>query len=76
VVVPAAVIMIAIELFQLTLIPAQMADSAHPVVRMCARLIGTEFSFLDLGSYVVGIACIYFLNRNSLRMEAALDPRG
>jgi len=36
-----------------------MLASGHLIVRMCARLMGTEFSFLDLIAYGVGIGCIY-----------------
>jgi len=54
-----AVIMVAIELFQLTLVPARMLASSDAAVRICARLIGTEFSFLDLLAYGVGIASMY-----------------
>ena len=50
--------MTAIELFQLTRIPAHMLASDQPAVQLCARLIGTEFSLLDLLAYAVGIACI------------------
>ena len=56
---PAMAIMTAIELFQLTMIPARMLASEHWIVRICARLMGTEFSFLDLLAYGVGIGCIY-----------------
>ena len=59
VVVPTVVIMTAIELFQLTMIPARLIESEHFVARICARLMGTEFSLLDLLAYGVGIACIY-----------------
>jgi hypothetical protein len=52
-------IMTLIELFQLTMIPAHLLANGHMMVRICARLIGTEFSFLDLLTYAVGIACIY-----------------
>src|SRR5262245_36924147 len=44
----AAVAMTAIELFQLTRIPAGMLGSEHLGVRLFARLLGTEFSVLDL----------------------------
>ena len=57
--VPAMAIMTVIELFQLTMIPARMLASEHWIVRICARLMGTEFSFLDLLAYAVGIGCIY-----------------
>lgn len=52
---PAMAIMTAIESFQLTLIPARLLASPHWAVRMAARLMGTEFSFLDLAAYAVGI---------------------
>ena len=58
--VPTMVVMTVIELFQLTMIPARLLASEHFVVRICARLMGTEFSLLDLLAYGVGIACIYF----------------
>ena len=52
-------VMTVIELFQLTMIPSHMLASEHLIARMCARLMGTEFSFLDLLAYGVGIGCIY-----------------
>jgi hypothetical protein len=59
----AMVAMTVIELFQLTMIPAHMLASEHLMVRVCARLIGVEFSFLDLLAYGVGIGCIYLVDR-------------
>ena len=56
---PAVAIMIGIELFQLTMIPARMLASEHQIARISARLIGSEFSFLDLLAYAAGIGCIY-----------------
>ena len=56
------IVMTAIEFFQLTMIPAHMLTSGHAIVRICARLIGTEFSFLDLLTYAVGIGCIYLVD--------------
>ena len=53
------VLMTLVELFQLTMIPAHMLANQHLIVRICARLMGTEFSFLDLLAYGVGIGCIY-----------------
>src|SRR5882724_13265647 len=55
-------VMTAIELFQLTMIPAHMLVSEHLMTRICARLMGVEFSFLDLLAYVVGIGCIYLVD--------------
>ena len=54
-------IMTAIEVFQLTLIPARLVTSEHLLVRLGARLLGTEFSLLDLCAYVVGIGATYFV---------------
>jgi len=54
----AAAAMTAIEFFQLTGIPAGMLLSGNLAVRVCARLLGTEFSVLDLLAYAVGIGCI------------------
>ena len=62
---PAMAIMTIIELFQLTMIPAHMLASEHWIVRICARLIGTEFSFLDLLAYGVGIGFIYFADSST-----------
>jgi Protein of unknown function (DUF2809) len=59
----AMVVMSAIEFFQLTMIPAHLLASEHSIVRVCARLMGTEFSFLDLAAYAVGISLIYALDR-------------
>jgi hypothetical protein len=51
----ATIVMTAIELFQLTLIPAKLAQSSSGLIRICARLMGTQFSFLDLLAYGIGI---------------------
>jgi hypothetical protein len=59
-----AVAMAAIEFFQLTRIPAGMLRSGFPAVRVCARLLGTEFSVLDLLAYAVGIACLAAVARH------------
>ena len=56
--VSAMAIMTVIEVFQLTMIPARLLANEHAMVRICARLMGTEFSFLDLLTYAVGIAFI------------------
>lgn len=58
----AMAVMTAIELFQLTMIPAHLLASEHLILRICARLMGTEFSFLDLLAYGAGIGCIYFVD--------------
>jgi hypothetical protein len=56
----ATAIMTAVEFFQITEIPAHMLASEHLMTRICARLLGVQFSLLDLLAYAVGIACIYF----------------
>ena len=58
-------LMTVIELFQLTMIPAHLLANEHVMVRICARLMGTEFSFLDLLTYAVGIACIYLADSSN-----------
>lgn len=58
----ATIAMLSIESFQLTLIPAAMLASQHWTIRMCARLLGVQFSWLDLLAYAVGIACLYLLD--------------
>jgi hypothetical protein len=63
--VSAMAIMAVIELFQLTMIPAHLLANEHVMVRICARLMGTEFSFLDLLTYAVGIACIYLADSSN-----------
>jgi hypothetical protein len=61
------IVMTAIELFQLTMIPAHMLASERLPVRICARLIGTQFSFLDLLTYAVGLMCVYGVDSASNR---------
>ena len=58
----AMAVMTALELFQLTMIPAHMLESGQWMTRICARLMGVEFSFLDLLAYGVGIGCIYLVD--------------
>ncbi len=55
--------MAALEAFQLTLIPARLLGSDSWVVRMTGRLMGVQFSWLDLVAYAVGIGCIYVADR-------------
>ena len=58
----AMALMTAIELFQLTMIPAHLLRSDSLLNRICARLMGVEFSFLDLLTYGIGIGCIYWMD--------------
>ena len=66
--------MTVIELFQLTMIPAHMLASEHLAVRICARLMGTGFSFLDLFAYGVGIGCIFLVD-SSQRSDVIRLPQ-
>jgi hypothetical protein len=65
----ATAVMTAIELIQLTMIPARLLASEHLMTRICARLMGVEFSFLDLLAYGVGIGCIYLADSFQRRMK-------
>ena len=55
--------MTAIELFQLTGIPAALVRNGHPVLWMAGRVLGTHFGWLDLVAYGAGIACIRVAER-------------
>ena len=56
-----------IESFQLTMIPARMLASEHPIARIFARLLGVEFSLRDLLAYAVGIGCLYLVDSSRSR---------
>ena len=70
-----AVAMTTIEFFQLTRVPSGMLRSAYPVVRACARLLGTEFSVLDLLAYAVGIGCLAAIDRAESRIGGRAAQR-
>jgi hypothetical protein len=59
----AVILMTAIETFQLTLIPAHLAQSANLTTRIIARLMGTSFSWLDLVAYYIAIAVMFVIDR-------------
>ena len=59
----AMAIMVAIELFQLTGIAAGMVANGNLATRICGRLLGTTFSFVDLGSYALAIAVCFFADQ-------------
>lgn len=65
----AAAAMTSIEFFQLTRIPAGMLHSQHAAVRICARLMGTQFSVLDLLAYGIGIGCLAVIDRAARRRQ-------
>jgi hypothetical protein len=60
----AAAAMVAIELFQLTGLAAGMLRSEHLAARACARLMGTQFSAIDLLAYAAGIGCVAAVDRD------------
>jgi Protein of unknown function (DUF2809) len=55
-------IMLLIESFQLTGIPSELRRHANPVWRIVAILLGTEFQWLDVVAYFVGITAIAILD--------------
>lgn len=66
----AMTVMAAIEIFQLTRISAQLLASQHLLVRLGARLLGTEFNWLDLLAYAAGIGTTYFIHwQNASRRQ-------
>ena len=59
--------MTAIELFQLTLIPARLLANDHWPVRVIARLMGVHFSVLDLAAYAAGIGVTLLLDSSRIK---------
>lgn len=51
-------LMVSIELFQLTGIPLKLRREESVLARSASILLGTEFSWLDLLAYLAGIAMI------------------
>ena len=70
----AALVMVAIECFQLTGIPAGLLASDSLPLRLLARALGTHFSLLDLAAYAVGIAA-YRATSEYLARRATAPPR-
>lgn len=73
----AGVAMVAIEFFQLTHIPADMLRSRYLAIRVCARLLGTDFSVRDLLAYAVGIGCIALIDmrKHNFLQERVRAPK-
>ncbi|MBY0506876.1 MAG: DUF2809 domain-containing protein [Bryobacteraceae bacterium] len=61
----AMLLMTGLEVFQLTLIPARLAGNEHLAVRLVARLLGTQFGWLDLLAYGVGLLAVSWWVRAS-----------
>jgi Protein of unknown function (DUF2809) len=59
----AGVLMAAIEIFQLSYIPARMAKSGNLALKLGAIILGTSFSWYDLLAYAVGILLVFMLDR-------------
>jgi hypothetical protein len=57
------VLMIAIETFQLTLIPLRFRLSTNIFLKVISIVLGTRFAWLDIVSYIVGILGIYLFDR-------------
>ena len=51
-------LMIVIECFQLTLIPAQLYASGNELLKIVAVLLGLQFAWGDLLAYAVGIGVV------------------
>jgi hypothetical protein len=51
----------AIEVFQLTGVPAQLARSGSPALQIAAIVLGTKFSWYDLLAYAAGTGMVYLL---------------
>ncbi len=57
-----AAIMIAIEAFQVTGVPASMLARPEMGTKIFARLLGTHFSFLDVLAYFIGLLCTWLVD--------------
>ena len=67
--------MTAIEFFHLTRVAARMLGSEHLAVRACARLLGTEFSVLDLLAYAFGIRRLAAIDRADSTISCRPEQR-
>lgn len=62
---------LAVELFQLTLIPLQFSLSDSFSLRLLSILLGTQFAWLDIVAYLAGIAGVFLADELYL---SKLDP--
>jgi hypothetical protein len=58
---------LAVELFQLTLIPLRFSQSDCFFLRFASILLGTQFAWWDIVAYLVGIAGVYLFDEYWLR---------
>lgn len=54
--------MTAIEMFQLTHIPLFLSKSGKIALRIVAIFLGTDFSWLDMLAYLIGIITIFIID--------------
>jgi hypothetical protein len=59
----AAALVLTIEAFQLTGLPAAMRLSGDPLLRLASIALGTEFSVRDIVAYAVGLIAIVGVDR-------------
>ena len=59
----ACALMVGIEAFQLTQIPARMAKSGSLALKLGAIILGTSFSWYDLLAYAGGIVLAFLIDR-------------
>jgi hypothetical protein len=63
----ACAIMLAIEAFQLTLVPERLARSGDTFLELLAVALGTKWSWRDLVAYAAGIVCFALADRHMIR---------
>jgi hypothetical protein len=54
--------MAVLETFQLSLIPLELTRSGNLLTKIIGQLLGTTFSWLDLGAYFVGIVAVLLVD--------------
>ncbi len=57
----AILLMIIFELIQLTGFTAYLLNTESFALQLLASLIGTEFSFIDIGVYLIGLILVHWL---------------
>jgi hypothetical protein len=60
-------VMILIEVFQLTGIPSQFQSSGSSILKYISILLGTEFSWLDIMAYFVGLVAVSAFDHKYIR---------
>lgn len=59
----ALVFVLAVELFQLTLIPLRLSLSDRFLLRFASILLGTQFGWWDIVAYLAGIGGVFLVDR-------------